>query len=121
MRETEWFSGASIEAPQPSLTVLPWLFWVAIALAMILAPLAYAEPVYQAGSADGTLRIVLHDEKCALAEIANLPRRATWTEGAKTYEGCWGARPDQGIVLAYFTDKTVVAVPVQAFSKVTGT
>ncbi len=95
------------------------LFAVAVC-AVLISNKAHAEPVYQAASADGALRIVLHDERCALAEITNLPRRATWTENGTTYEGCWGARPDQGIVLAYFSDKTVAAIPVQAFAKVTG-
>lgn len=101
--------------------VILWWMWLCFAIALFLTPLyATAEPVYQATAPDG-VRVTLHDDKCALPEITNLPRRATWIEQGKAFEGCWGARPDQGIVLAYFADKTVVSIPVQAFSRVTGT
>lgn len=93
------------------------LFVISI-FAAAVSTCAYADPAYQTKTGDVTL--TLHTEKCELAEITNLPRRATWTEGGKTYEGCWGARPDQGIILAYFTDKTVASVPIEAFVRVTG-
>ena len=90
--------------------------WLALLLALVIGGavvVAHAEPVAEARSE--TTRIVLHSDKCALKEVANLPRRATWEEGGKVYEGCWGGRPDSGMVLAYFSDRTVVAIPLQVF------
>lgn len=42
---------------------------------------AYAEPRYQA-SVQGIV-VTLHTEKCAIAEVSNLPYRATWMENGK--------------------------------------
>lgn len=62
------------------------------------------------------IRVVLTDEPCALVAVSNLPRRATWEEGGKTHEGCWGAM--QGVVAAYFTDRSVAVMPVELFVRV---
>ena len=63
-------------------------------------------------------RIVLYTEPCALkVEVSNLPGRATWEEGGKTFEGCFGVI--DGIVAFYFSDKTVVTVPVRYLQRVT--
>lgn len=78
---------------------------------------AHAEPMFRA-EGDNTV-ITLHSEACALEAVANLPRRATWLEGGKTIEGCWQNHPF-GLVILYFADKTVVLVPTQAFTQVTG-
>lgn len=91
---------------------------MAASVGILYPKMARAEPVYQAVT--GNVRRVLHDDACTLKEITNLPRRATWTEGGATFEGCWGARPEQGVVLAYFTDKTVAAIPISVFVKVLG-
>jgi hypothetical protein len=90
---------------------------IAIALAGAMRR-AYAEPLFSA-SAEGAV-ITLTNEPCALKAIGNLPFKATWVEKDKTFEGCWGARPDAGYVLAYFDDRTVALIPIQAFKKVVG-
>lgn len=60
--------------------------------------------------------ITLTDEPCAVSAVANLPFRATWWEAGKTFEGCYGYSSSDGLILAYFDDKTVVALPVQIFT-----
>ncbi len=40
------------------------------------------------------------------------------TVGGKEYEGCWGLNPALGLVMAYYSDKTVAAIPAQAFAPV---
>lgn len=90
-----------------------------LAATVLWATKAFAGPVYQAAGGDG-VRVLLHDEPCAMNQVSNLPRRATWIEGGKTFEGCWGFRPNEGVVLAFFSDKTVVAIPLRAFVKVQG-
>lgn len=77
-----------------------------------------AAPVFVA-EAEGGVRIVLTDEPCALkASVANLPFRATWTEKGTVFEGCFWTNPAIGVVMAYFTDKTVAAIPIPVFRKV---
>ena len=62
------------------------------------------------------MRVVLYDEACALEAVTNLPSRATWTEKGKVFEGCWAA--NSNLILAYFDDRTVIAVPLRVFQKV---
>ena len=77
----------------------------------------YGGPAFET-SQEG-VRIVLHDDKCTLKEVANLPRKVVWHENGREIEGCWGARPDAGIVLMYFSaDKTVGIATMSAFRKV---
>ena len=71
------------------------------------------------GEHDG-IKIVLFDEPCKLDAVTNLPRRATWTEGGKTFEGCFGVMGG-AVVVGYFSDRTVAAIPAQAFVRVSGT
>ena len=96
---------------------LPISFWIA-AFLICWPSMLWAAPIYQA-EADGA-RVVLTDEPCTLAAVSNLKFRATWTEKGKTFEGCWGARPDAGFVMAYWSDRTVVVMPLQIFIQVTG-
>lgn len=77
------------------------------------APLARAEALAQASA--GGVSIMLYSDSCALPAVTNLRSRATWTEGGATIEGCWGGDPNSGVVLTYFADKTVVAIPIRAF------
>ena len=100
------------------LTILPWLLWFFIVVTVIWATKAYSAPIYQATSEGIT--VVLTDEPCKFHEVVDLPRRALWTENGKTFEGCWGAHPAFPIVLAYFSDKSVVALPKEMFTKVIG-
>lgn len=77
----------------------------------------HTEPMGQAKLGE-KVTVVLHSEKCALDAVANLPGRATWVEDGKTFEGCFGFDRNFGIIRLYFSDKTVVAVPVQLFARV---
>ena len=95
---------------------------LAAALCILLAVYpkkAKADPV--AAVEQGGVRIVVHTEKCSFNEVSNLPNRATWEENGKVLEGCVGVFGQIGLVLFYFSDKTVVAVPMQMFSKVSNT
>lgn len=86
-------------------------------LMLCFAQQSMAQPL--AVGASGAVTVTLTDERCAMAAVANLPGRATWSEGGKIFEGCWGLMPETGIVLAYFDDKSVVAIPAAAFRRVT--
>lgn len=61
--------------------------------------------------------VTLYDEPCKLS-AADLPYRATWSEGGKTLEGCFSVN-GIGLVLAYFSDRTIAGIPVKLFKKVT--
>src|SRR5688572_21050302 len=74
--------------------VVGLLALVALGVAATWHTKAHAEPRFQV-VADGA-RVVLHDDKCAVAAVANLPYKATWEEKGKVFQGCWGARPDAG-------------------------
>ena len=64
--------------------------------------------------------ITLHSDECALPGITNLKMKATWFEKGKTFQGCWGAHPQYGLVMFFFEDKTVVVLPGDAFAPITG-
>lgn len=92
----------------------------AIFLAGILfcvATSVYGEPVLE--TSEGDVRVVLHTDQCALKEIVNLPYKAVWHENGKEVQGCWGPRPDAGVVVFYFADKTVALAPIQSFRRLT--
>jgi hypothetical protein len=118
-KEHQWHDFPEI----PSLTVLPWLGW-ALILGLILAGVLYAskavaEPKFQAKDKEAV--ITLWSDPCEVKEVQNLPFKATWVEGAKTFTGCWGPRPDVGAVLFYFKeDGSVGIAPIQAFKPVVG-
>lgn len=98
-------------------TIMGWSFWVLVVLAVFgVLRQAKAEPVVSAEG--GGIRVTVYTEDCAFTGVvANLPKRATWTENGKTVEGCAGAFPG-GVVLLYFSDKTVVAIPAAMFQRV---
>lgn len=88
------------------------------AIALAVLPLsAGAQPMYEAKT-EG-VRIVLYDEPCALSEVTNLKLRAVWSEDGKDFEGCWSIQAQLGVLVAYFADKTVAAIPIRAFARVT--
>ena len=88
-----------------------------LCLLLSSATAAVAAPMFTV-QADG-VRVTLYDEPCTLKrDIVNLPYRATWEEKGKTFEGCFGARPDMGLVVVYFNDKTVGVIPLDALVKV---
>ena len=89
-------------------------------LALLLLPVnVFADALYQAD--DQGIRITLYDEPCKLDAVKNLKFRAVWTEKGRDIEGCVGLRPDAGVVVAYFADKTVALIPMEIFRSVTGT
>ena len=88
-----------------------------LVLSMFLPTFGMAAPVAQV--VENNLKITLFDVPCQLTEVSNLQMRATWSENGKVFEGCWGGSP-VGVVMLYFSDKSVAAVPVRAFTKVQG-
>lgn len=76
---------------------------------------AKAEPFARADADNGS--VTLHKAPCELKTITNLPYKAVWVEGNKTFEGCWANHPF-GVVIAYFEDATVVLIPPQVFQPV---
>ena len=98
------------------------LIGAACGLALLIAATyptkAHASAMLRAES--GGVTVTIYDQPCALKEVSNLPKRATWTEKGKTYEGCIGAHPQFPVLMAYFTDKTVVVLPVEMFTRVQG-
>ena len=94
------------------------LLWLLAALVILVPMPANAEPRYMASSGDVT--ITLYTDKCELKEVSNLPYKATWQEGAKVFQGCFGINGEAGVVMFYFTDKSVAAAPVGMFKPVQG-
>lgn len=83
-----------------------------LTLLLILIPAAVgAAPV--ALAVDGPVSVTLYDEPCTV-DVSNLKLRAVWTEAGKTFEGCYGVF-GRAVVGAYFSDKSVVVLPVQMF------
>lgn len=129
-QETEYFHGLSTEdAKRDRATlrdiVLKVYGWIGVACLVFLVLLAAtwptganAAPMFQA-QAEG-VKIVIYDEPCKLDAVSNLKHRATWHEKGKVYEGCAGAHPAFPIIMGYFADKTVVALPVEMFTRVSG-
>lgn len=68
----------------------------------------------------GGATVVLHDERCRIKTLINLPFRATWVEKDKTFEGCYVPRPEAGMVLFYFDDGSVGYIPFQMLRKAVG-
>lgn len=91
---------------------------VALGVAATWPTNAHAGPILR-GEAEG-ITVTIYEEACQLKEVTNLPKRATWTEKGKTFEGCIGAHPQFPILMGFFSDKTVVVLPVQIFTRVTG-
>lgn len=104
----------------PHDTIFPLPVWFIVVVTILYGcPItASAEPMYQTSLQDG-LTITLYSEPCALKEVVNLPKRATWDEKGKLFEGCWGVSPF-GVAMFYFEDKTMAVIPAEAFKKVVG-
>ena len=92
---------------------LKWL----LALCLMVAGIAWTWGAPVAVAEDRGIKITLTDEKCALKAVTNLPFRVTWKEKDKNYEGCFA--PNQGLVVMFFDDGSVVVAPTRAFSVVT--
>ena len=89
---------------------------IVLSLSMIVPTLGMAAPLYRASGSG--VQIVLTDEPCVLPAVSNLQKRAMWVEGGVTQEGCWGVSEAVGMVMAYWSDRTVTALPPQIFTKV---
>lgn len=99
-------------------TRLAWILWALFIVGILFAGYAHADAVAVAKA--GNVTITLYNEPCAIAAVANLKRRATWSEPGKVYEGCF-AVSEFGVVMVYFADdRSVGAVPTGAFVAVTG-
>jgi hypothetical protein len=69
----------------------------------------------------GSVKIILHDSPCELKEVvSNLPQKAEWLEGGRTFKGCWNGHPGGFIVTYWLEDKTVGIVPINVFKKANG-
>lgn len=93
----------------------------AVIVASVVAyfiPPTRAGAIYEAVTDKAT--ITLYTDNCTLQAVVNLPLRATWTEGGKVFEGCYLPRPDAGLIVFYFSDRTVGLAPMAVFRKVTG-
>lgn len=85
---------------------------------LFLVGSVFAGPMYEAKGEEG-IRVVIHSEPCALKEVTNLPKRATWHEKGQVTEGCAGSTPE-GFALFYWADKTVVQIHRSMFIRVVG-
>lgn len=97
---------------------LPWYVCL-LAFLFCWPSIAFSGPMLKA-SVDG-VEITVYSEECGLKNVvSNLPKRATWVEKGKTFEGCAGATPF-GVLLFYFReDRTVAVVPAEHFVQITG-
>lgn len=80
------------------------------ALPNAVAPIA--SPVAVARS--GEVVISLSEEPCALGPVANLPWRAVWEERGQRHAGCWAVQHGRAVV-TYWSDRTVVVLPIEIF------
>jgi len=70
---------------------------------------------------DKGVTITFYDDPCQLKDkVSNLPYKATWQEGGKTFQGCAAPRADLELVVVYFDDLTVALVPFHLLKKATG-
>ena len=121
--DQDWFHDLTTEDSKQERATLAQrvivVLGVICALVLVgLATNAHAIPLFQA-EAEG-IKIVLTDEDCRLPAVSNLPKRATWHEKGKVFEGCFGAHPMFPVIMGYFADKTVVVLPVEMFTRVSG-
>lgn len=90
-----------------------------VALAVVLSLRCLGVPAAPIALAvEGALTVTLYDEPCEVGAVTNLPNRVTWNEGKDFFEGCFGL--SNGIVGAYFDDKTVGMWPARLFIPVQG-
>lgn len=79
---------------------------------------AHAAPVAVLTADDG--HVVLTDEPCTMPDqVANLPYRATWSQGGKTQEGCYSVFGGS-VIVGYFADHTVAVMPASMFVRASG-
>ena len=88
---------------------------LAILLIVLVVAVTHAKPV-AVGGGNG-ITVTLTDEPCAFTHVITLPFRITWEEKGTKFEGCYGIQ--MGIVVAYFSDKSVAIFPGHLFTPVT--
>ena len=81
---------------------------IAVCLFLLAMVVTGADAKPLAIASQGGVTITFTDEPCTLAAVRNLPNRATWSEGGKTFEGCFTVQ--ELLVLAYFDDRTMVVI-----------
>lgn len=94
------------------------LLLVFLVLLFVFKPVR-AEPFLSAEA--GGVKVIIHTDDCKLKGVENLPKRATYHESGKKFEGCVGLSQELGLFLFYWEDKTVVAIPQSFFARVHGT
>lgn len=89
--------------------------WMTLLVLAICTHSARSEPIESLAAPNG-LSVVLHNDDCNLKHlITNLPHKAVHTdEKGVVTEGCWG--PHFGLVMLFYADKTVGAIPRNWFS-----
>jgi hypothetical protein len=123
MNDQEWFHDlttdeAKEERANLAQRVIAVLGVICLIVLVGLATNVHAAPRFSV-VADGA-KVVLHDDKCAVSAVNNLPYKATWEEKGRVFQGCWGARPDAGVVVFYFDDKSVGIIPIAELTAVVG-
>ena len=99
------------------MTVIYTLRVAALMALLIWTGYSFGEPTHKASGSG--IEVVVYSEPCAFKEVAIFPSVQRGTEGSKVYEGCGGFHPS-GVALFYFSDRSVVALPVQWFVLVVG-
>jgi len=96
------------------------LMMLLVVLLMAFVHKVHAAPVMQAAVND--VAIVLHDEACQIEAVGGEKYlRAQWITPNGAIEGCWGlipVHPSFRVVVFYFMDKTIAAVPASMFTRV---
>ena len=96
------------------------LMLLLLVILMAFVHTAHAAPVMQATADD--VAIVLHDEVCQIEAVGGERYfRAQWITPKGAIEGCWGVvpvSPALRVVVMYFSDKTMAAVPAAIFTRV---
>lgn len=82
---------------------------LAVFCLLLVAMPAWAAPI--AVATDGSSIITLTDEPCALK--VKLRNKAVWTEGDKTWQGCFGVT--QGVVVMFFDDTSIALFSASQF------
>jgi|CXWL01.1.fsa_nt_gi hypothetical protein len=100
----------------------PWKLWAALAAVLIALPMAcsqaHAAPVLETRLND-RVHITLHNDACTIEAVRGGEYlRAAWVEDGKLVEGCWAYIAAAGVVVFYFADFTIGAIPGRQFHKV---
>lgn len=90
---------------------------VMLALLILVAAPVFAEPI-AVMSLQG-ITVTLTNQPCAIKYVTNLPLRATWKDGSKTFDGCYAVFPESEAIGFWFDDGSVAVIPAHIFKPVT--